>query len=150
MSARALRKDLLKRVKKDGLEYGIVVRVIGKPGQTGAERTPYLFFGGPAEPTIGPLVEAWRVYLDGREERIRNVEFRDLGPGSFRYIVAAGKQSAAYNLGFSPPEVRSWSGPGEVPISVVVPDLLFQELTLRTPSAGLPRLPASPHPFFEE
>ena len=35
-------------------------------------------------------------------------------------------------------------------VSVAVPDLLFEEMSVRNPTGNVPHLPVARHPFFEE
>lgn len=150
LSGAALRRQLLKRVKKDGLEYGIVIRSVQNPDALRSQGRRRMFFpgGNRGAPKVAPAVEAWRVWLDGREERVRNVEFRDLNAGSFRHVVAVSRKQGLHHLVV--PSSADPYGRSVRVSSIVVPDLLFQELTLRTPPEAIPSLPVSEHPHFAD
>jgi len=149
LGAAALRRQLLKRAKKDGLDHAIVIRRIENPLVRGPGRRGRRILGGSRnEPAVAPVVEAWRIGLDGSEERIRNVELRDLTPGSFRHLVAASRKAQVFHV--LVPAPADPFARGTRASSIVIPDLLFEELTLRTPTEAIPSLPASEHPYFAD
>lgn len=152
MTPEELRRELLVWVEDRGAEYGVVVKKIGSPYFQALDGGfPSRGFGG-GEDAVAPIVEAYKLYPDGREELLRNVEISGLSVQSFREIVAAGAQPRVFHRPF-----RALSGSPfgsfsrQVPlVSLVVPSLLFEELSLKKPSGEIPQPPAVPHPFREE
>ena len=103
------------------------------------------------------VVQAAKVYPDGRTVPIRKAELSGFSAAMFKDIVAASATSTVHTLRF----YASWASilrqtsavygsPRHDTIgSVVVPDLLFEEVTLRRPLSTSPRPPVLAHPFFE-
>jgi len=147
-------------MEERGSDYGIVVRRMAKLGaDDGASDPLSLLRGGPqAGPTLGHISVAYKVYPDGREELIPKAELVALTEAAFRDIVAVSDTSTLHSFTHSPaggliPSFLSGAfgalGLGEV-VSVSVPDLLFEELSLRKPSGNAPHLPVAKHPYFDE
>jgi hypothetical protein len=97
-------------------------------------------------------VLAYKVFPDGREELIRNASITGLTAATFKEIVAASKESYLHTAPF-----RGRMSPGQSPldygaqvISLVVPSLLFEDLTLRKMRGEVPKPPVAPHPFFDK
>ncbi len=157
-----LRAQLLTLVADRGLEYGVIVRRVSNPvvamvaDPLGAVMS--MLGGGGQQQGVQPAVEAVKVFADGHEEPLRNVELGDVSAAAFKDIVAAGATPTVTSLPF---QVGGGSGigffmslgegrPGDAAplVSVATPPLLFEELTLKKPSGEVPRPPVAPHPFF--
>jgi predicted Zn-dependent protease len=158
ISADALKAELLKRVKDRGLEYGIVVRRLGHPFYGSHEQGFGPPFGGREGARISAAILALKVFPDGREELVRNLEPSDLSHPAFKEIVAAGQGASVYTVVFDSRNASSMAAlrmgflPGDALnnlVSLVVPSLLFDDLTLQKPTREIPKLPALKHPFFE-
>ncbi len=146
-------------IEERGSDFGIVVRRMAKLGaDDGASDSLSLLRGGPqAGPTLGHISVAYRVYPDGREELIPKAELVAVTEAAFRDIVAVSDTSTMHSFTHSPAGglipsfltgALSALGLGEV-VSVSVPDLLFEELSLRKPSGNAPHLPVAAHPYFD-
>jgi hypothetical protein len=149
-------------VKDRGLEYGMVVRRLGHPFYGSHEQGFAAFgpsFGGREGAKIFGAILAVKVFPDGREELVRNLEPSGLTPTAFKEIVAAGQGASVYTVAF---DSRNASGvsaalrmgflPGDAAnslVSLVVPSLLFDDLTLQKPMREIPKPPALKHPFFD-
>ena len=142
-------------------DYGIVVRRLGNRGFRPPSDFGGGFFGGfalagPQQPSIEGALLAYKVFPDGREELIRNAQFSAIADSVFKEIVAASESSTVYTFSsssFSPFGGGVFLGGSATSgsfVSVSVPDLLFEELSLRKPQGNLPRLPVAAHPFFDE
>ena len=93
---------------------------------------------------------------------LRNVTISGLAPATFKEIVGAGADRGVFHLPFRPargnPLTRSTpslaiaagGGVSDPIVSVAVPALLFEEVTLKKPSDEIPSLPVSEHPYFAE
>lgn len=141
-------------VGERGNEYGIVVRRLENPRfKLDYSDSPVAQGGLRLErPT-----RAYKVYADGREEPIRKLELSGFAEANFRDIVAASRTATNYSLMLmsagSGAALRAASAlyggvPRDVVVSISVPDLLFEELTLRKPVGNVPRPPILTHPFF--
>lgn len=130
-----LRGDLLRRARARGLEYGIVVRRMGRGCAGGSFARMAARMGAPTMPGSSAMAEVVRVYEDGREELLRGVELSELTPAAFRDVVAVGSAPALFNgefmgvlsamFGFGPISAT----PAPI-VSCVVPALLFDEVSL--------------------
>ncbi len=154
-----LMAELLLLVEDRGAEFGIVVRRLGSSGAGGGRRDPVAaLFGGGGESGAAPAVVAYKVYPDGREVLLRNLEFSGFGAATFKEIIAVGDRDIVYSLPFQPAkglaaafaDRGSRGGSAALPlVTVVVPPLLFEEVTLKKPTEEIPNLPVFPHPYFE-
>jgi TldD protein len=146
MSPAELMQELLLEITDRELDYGILVRRIGDPRLAQASGGMRGMPGMPGQNIL--LIEAFRVYPDGREELIRNAEAVGLSPRAFKDIIAAGTDATAHSTQLL---TRTRAGRfASGPISLVVPSLLFEDLTLNRPTGEIPTPPITSHPFFEE
>lgn len=157
LSDAALRGRLLRLVTERGLPYGIIVRRVGAAGLSEMDN-PFAMLAGMAEAMQGTpsfaASEAARLYADGHEEPIRGAVLADLSLPSFRDIVAASRAQTVYSTPAAIPEL-----PVELPAflrirmalqyssTYVVPDLLFEELSLKAAGGEMPPLPVVPPPW---
>ena len=163
MTREELYDELKLLMEEREAEYGIVVRRLGNPGFRPASASGFAFgFGGPGagQGNVADALVAYRFYPDGREELLRTVEFAGIADSVFKEIVAASDSNTIYTRGGSSGFASgilmmigggiglSPSGGGTVTLSV--PDLLFEEMSVRNPTGNLPHPPVAAHPFFEE
>ncbi len=148
-----LRKELLRRAKDRGLDYGIVVRRVGAGAAASfvkmATRMAQQGQGS------GSLAEVYKLYPDGHEELIRGVEIAEMLPSTFKDIVAVGDTPAVFTDEFIPPVGSLFalgvSGSSDVPIvSCVVPSLLFEEVSLVKSQGPFPNPMISPSPLAKQ
>ena len=96
----------------------------------------------------------YKVYLDGREELVRNAEFAGIGLYTFKDIVKVSKTHAVNTVTFRSEDNSSpfYGGRGdEVLVSIVTPRMvLFEDITLKPPSGEIPKAPVSAHPYFDK
>ena len=151
MTESELMAELLLLVEDRGSEYAVVVTRLGVQGSGGRSDQS----GGGAG-SVGPVVEAFKVYPDRRRIPLRNVELSGFAATVFKEIVAVGETDLVYSLPFTPvPDdplaALTGRGTGSQPIvSVVVPSLLFEEMTLKKPGDEIPSLPVAGHPYFDQ
>ncbi|MCP4664234.1 MAG: hypothetical protein GY856_53295 [bacterium] len=158
LPADELRRELMLLVADRDAEYGIIVHRMGTPHlDTESRRSGGMRFGSPGNEgtAIEPIIAASRVYADGREEPLRNLELSGMTPAVFKEIVAAGDKPAVHSVPFSAAIDDPFGsfGPGSAegppPASFVVPALLFEELTLKKPSGQIPKPPVASPPAME-
>ena len=153
LSSADLKKRLLKLVKDRELPYGIIVRstmdqnllFTGVYRQLGSD-LPI----SQGEGKIG-LLEAYRVYPDGREELIRGVEGAGISPASFKDILAVSKTTTVHNF-LAPSVVPSFitGGSAYVIATIITPDLLFEDLEVRPLDGDMPKPPVMINPIAGE
>ena len=145
-----MKKRLLKLVKDRDLPYGIIVRTAmdqnllftGVIRQLGNELPV-----GQGEGKLG-LLEAYRIYPDGREELLRGVEAAGLAPSIFKDILAVSKQTTVHNF-LAPAVIPSFiSGGSSYLISTIhTPDLLIEDVEIRPLEGDMPKPPALASPM---
>ncbi len=159
LTAEQLKAELIRMVKQRNLEYGILVRRMSNPQlAVSLARSRVIMFSssnGPGSITVEPLLEAFKVFPDGHEEQVRNLNVTGLTMGDFRNIIAVSEPSSVYS---APVRITSRTpfaaiaflqpgGPSVV--SAAVPSMLFEDMSLQRPSGDIPNLPFSTHPFFD-
>lgn len=145
-----LRQRLIAIVKKRNLPYGILIRKLLNQnhlatlvmGITHGE-FPLSFQQG----TV-PIVEAVRIYPDGKEEVVRNAEIVHLNPYVFKDILVAGKNEYVYNF-LAPSVVSSFlTGGSEYhTATMITPALLLEELEIKQVEEDFPKPPMLTPPF---
>jgi predicted Zn-dependent protease len=145
-----MKKRLLKLVKDRDLPYGIIVRTAmdqnllftGIVRQLGNELPV-----GQGEGKLGVL-EAYRIYPDGREELIRGVEAAGIAPALFKDILAVSKSTTVHNF-LAPAVVPSFiTGGSSYLISTIhTPDLLIEDVEIRPLEGDMPKPPALASPM---
>lgn len=153
LSATELKKRLLKLVKDRDLPYGIIVRstmdqnllFTGIIRQLGSDLPV-----SQGEGKLG-LLEAYRVFPDGREELIRGVEAAGLAAASFKDIIAVSSSRTVHSF-LAPSVVPSFISGGAAYMlsSVITPDLLFEDLEVRSLEGDMPKPPVLSNPIAGE
>jgi predicted Zn-dependent protease len=157
LTADQLKAELLRLVKLRNREYGILVRRLNNPSVALASnrgRTIIITSRGAGAVDVEPAIEAYKVYPDGREELVRNLNINGLTLGSFKDIVAVSDTSNVFSAPFrtkriSPATAGTFLVGAQPLVSVAVPSLLFDDLTLQRPTGDVPNLPFTKHPFFD-
>jgi predicted Zn-dependent protease len=125
-SREELRKQLVELVKTRSLEYGMIIRRLA--GNT--------------------ALEAVRIYPDGHEEAVRDARVAEITAASFKDILAVSKDQKIYTE-----RAQTTSLLGLLPFSTadlvtyVVPDLLFEDMTVEHVPNDTPKLPVVPSPL---
>jgi predicted Zn-dependent protease len=143
----ALRRKLLELVKQRGKDYGIIVRQVhGSGAGVNASAGP----GGAVR--MSNLVSVYKLFPDNHEELVRNLEFTDLTPSTFKDVLAVSDSAAVYSAPFSFRSPYATFTPGDMTpiVSWVVPSMLFEDLPMKTPTGEFPNPPAAKHPYFDK
>ena len=131
-SAEELREELNLLLQDYGKDYGIVVRRLANRSE--------LAFGN----RTSVVLEAFKAFPDGREELISTVEITGFNDRTLRDIVAVSEELEHHDTVYG--QSRS---PWAIPISVVSPSLLIEELTVRRMRPVSPKPPIVPHPYAD-
>lgn len=123
-----LKRRLIEEVKRRDLPFGIHV-LAADSGETATKSYDFQAF-------LGQIRAATRVYPDGREELVRDVNFVGTPLNAVRGIIAAGSRREVDN---------SYCGAesGAVPVSTISPALLVESLELQSSA----RSPHAPHAY---
>ncbi len=147
-----IQKELLSLMQERELEYGIIVRRIGgSQGRISRQQQVSGALPGSGEGSQIGAVIAYKVFPDGREELVRQAALMGIGESNFRDIVAASKTRTAYTTTYRARSTLPFGFPRlmrPTMVSLVVPSLLFEDVTLRRPPGNIPRPPVVPHPLL--
>jgi len=153
-AASDLRKELLRRAKERGLDYGVVVRRLG-----GGASASFMKMAAQMAQQGGQgghsLAEVYKLYADGHEELVRGMEIAELTPAAFKEIVAAGDTPIVFSDEFIPRigalfSMGVSSGSDMPVVSCVIPSLLFDEISLVRSEGPFPNPPVSPSPLAKQ
>ena len=133
MSNDDLRARFLQLVKQRNLPFGITVRRMNNATNA---------------------LLAYKVLPDGHEELVRSVQFVGLNASAFKDIVAASQEPNFLTVRYQPARVGLFLPTGGeedfMPVSLVVPSLLFEDVSVRKNRGPAPHPPVSGHPFFDK
>ena len=141
ISDAALRKRFLDLLQQRKLPYGVIVRELQAGGPSAMMRTMFeedleslmARASGRETGSNAELLAAYRVYPDGREERIRGEQLANFTIESFRDIYAASAtQTVLHSIagGRGMMAAFAMGSGGGPPSSYVVPSLLFEDVAL--------------------
>ncbi len=151
----ALRAKLIEQCKERGLPYGLrIARLM--PGSVRSTETSDMrmmimgMLSGQEGTKLTAPTEVYRVYPDGHEELVRGVELSGVNTAAFKEILLGGKRQYVYNSlmdfkGMSSP----FSGAVSKGVSIIVPPVLFDELTATKMSGPFKTLPVVAAPAIE-
>ncbi len=147
LSDEELRQELFALAAERGLDHAIIVRRIGSRLAKLDWRSRG-FGGDGRSSSVEPLIGAYKAFPDGREELIPIAALSTLSESDFRNIVDVSATTSRHDTGFSL-TAGGWTGSGTRPISVIAPALLFEDVSVRRPTANIPTPPLTPHPLSE-
>ncbi len=150
LGAKRLRTRLLQQAK-GGEEKPLVVTLLDDPGITGVDPLQAAsmmreMFGSSAQALPAPLL-AYRLSASGKPELVRGARIKPVSIRALREIVAAGKDTnildygAVAASGLSSFVSINESALGAVPVSLVSPSLLFEEIEVAKSTGPFRSLP---------
>ncbi|MFA6318518.1 MAG: metallopeptidase TldD-related protein [Elusimicrobiota bacterium] len=134
--AERLKEELIRQAKAFGLDHGLIIR-----------RMAGEHFRGDAEALAAPKLVYKVSVKNGKEELYRNSQFMNVTPRALRDIALAGKSRRVHNYYQLGPYRFSR---GEVPASIVHPDILVAEMELKKTEEKPEKPPLLEHPFFSK
>ncbi|MBI1876166.1 MAG: hypothetical protein HYS05_20055 [Acidobacteria bacterium] len=155
--AAALKQRYLELLKQQGRAFGYIVRRVSNPiglqvlteGESGVPQ-----LSGPGGRAGGlAILSAVRVTPDGKEEDVRGLTFGNITHTSFREIPGASSDRVAYNylarpsLTIGMPTFSADLLSGGTPVTIIGPDLLFDELDVQPATDVLQKPPIVPSPL---
>jgi hypothetical protein len=127
--AAELKQKYLDLLKAQGKDFGYIVRGVATPGDAPG--------GGPG---TGPMIfSAVRVSLDGREVAVRGLRFGAIAPAVFRDLLDASRERTLYS-------VRTTLNDA---VSIIVPNLIFEELEIQRTREIIQKPPSVPSPLTD-
>jgi hypothetical protein len=127
--AAELKQKYLDLLKAQGKDFGYIVRGVAAFGDAPG--------GGPG---TGPMIfSAARVSLDGKEAAVRGLRFGAIAPAVFRDLLDASRERTLYSLRTTVNDA----------MSVIVPNLVFEELEIQRTSEIIQKPPSVPSPLTD-
>jgi hypothetical protein len=123
-----LRKKYLELLAIQDQPFGYIVRAIANPADVPA--------GGPGGPAI---LEAVKVTRDGREQLVRGLRLGAVPPATFRDLLDASRERTLY----------SYRATNNDAVSVIVPNLIFEELEILQAREITQKPPVVPSPLTD-
>jgi hypothetical protein len=158
VTAASLKEKYLARLKADGKAFGYIVRGLAGGGPGGADPEDFMtsmMMRGPAGPTGPAIVRAYRVTPDGVETLVRGLQFDTVPHAAFRDIVEASSERSLYSFRPTLPQsmqmmsILQGGASNETVVSVIAPNLLFDELEIEKPDRPFQRPPIVPSPLAQ-
>jgi hypothetical protein len=147
-----MKAKLIEKAKAAGLKYGLVIRRLDFPSTANGEELQsmgrQLQKGGYSRTLNSPLM-AFRVYLDGHEELVRGLRFKDFSAKDLRDVALASDQPYVLNYvnngsGFNHADASQ----SATTTSVVAPSLLMDSVDLSRAENEPGKLPLVTPPAF--
>jgi hypothetical protein len=138
VAASELKKKYLELLKTQDKPFGYIVRAIANPSAlqvSPSDATDILAMMGGAA-TGGVILDVVKVTPDGKEEPVRGLHFGSIPSTTFRNILDASSERLLY----------SYRGTGGT-ISVIVPNLIFEELEIQKIRDVAQKPPIVPSPL---
>lgn len=133
LSSEDMKEELWQLLVDFNVEFGVVVRHISSPNTiTGSTRGP------------SSVMEAYKVYPDGREEILAPVEILDITDRTLRDIVAVSEDVTQFDTTH-----YNRTGMNSIPVSIVAPSFIIEELGVRKVQGSGTLPPVVPHPYAE-
>ena len=139
-----LKALMLEMCQDFDLKYGVVVRRLGDPNAPSTRSSSFrgFFRAGPGHQDLltAPMI-AHKVYPDGTEEPVRNIEFSDVTIRVLRDIVQTADDKHVYSYAIG--------NDYEMPASIVCPSILIEEMEIKKSEAKIMRPPILPSPLAQ-
>jgi predicted Zn-dependent protease len=126
VSSAELKQRYLDLLKTQDKAFGYIVRGLGNPADGGG--------GGGLV-----IVDAVQVNRDGQEQVVRGLRLGGIAPAIFRDLVDASRERTLYN----------YRGTNTDAVSVIVPNMLFEELEIQRSRDITQRPPLVPSPLLD-
>ena len=149
---RQLKNEMMKLCKQRDLPFGIIVKKVANPnivitmlfGMSGGGIDYPRISDGKLQP-----IEVYKIFADGREELVRGGQLSGITVGSFRDIIRVGNSHYVLNILQSPPPSigRRGSWGSYRLVSIIAPNLLFEDAELQVPESNFRRPPYLPNPI---
>lgn len=143
-----IKNEFIKLLKDNGLEYGIVItRLKGAMPKEREEMMNFFFqvftMGEAKKKLLSDPVCGYKLYTDGHTEPVQGMEFEGITYKTLVDIIITGEEKRVYNF------LEHGMFGSELPISVVAPSVVIEEMELTQAKTKPKKLPVVPHPYFK-
>ncbi|UCD18025.1 MAG: hypothetical protein JSV44_03715, partial [Candidatus Zixiibacteriota bacterium] len=138
-----LKQSMLELCHDMDLEYGLVIRKLQdlNAPRGGSRMFLYGGSGGRGSALTIPL-EVYKIYPDGREVPVRNLEFSNVTVRILRDILQTDDRQYLYNYLIG--------NDYEMPVSIVTPAILIEEMELKRSEEKIKKPPLLPSPLADK
>ncbi|OGC92954.1 MAG: hypothetical protein A2W25_13895 [candidate division Zixibacteria bacterium RBG_16_53_22] len=136
-----LKGTMIEMCRDMGLEYGLIITRLLDPNSPQAGHTGF-FGGADRKSALSAPIEAYRVYPDGKQEPVTNLEFSDVTVRILKDIVQTADDSHCYNYLIG--------ADNEMPASIVCPSLLVEEMELKRSESKIEKPMVLPSPLAKK
>lgn len=150
LSDNELKKKLLELVKQRELPYGIIVRKAMNQNifSTALMSRTYGAVSFLMDQNSIPIIEAYKIFPDGREELIKNIQINSMSHQTFKDILNGSKDMYVHNLLAQNPGGGFGSeGSAWIQASIITPSLLFEDLEITSIDKDIPKPPFLSNPI---
>lgn len=150
-SYKELKAELLQMCKDQDLPFALIVKTVDDSNITGVDRDEQMAaYRKEPKAEIKNPVMLYRVYAeDGREELVRGLDFDEVDVDALKDITATGNDPYVYHRKLLPASGMRGYGAGGVPVSIIAPSVLFEELTFKKNDTKRKKPPLLTNPFFK-
>lgn len=149
-----LRANYLSLLKSRGRQFGYIVRSMPAAGALVGISTDIADVVSLASQTAsnggqGPLItQLVRVTAEGQEQVVRGMRFGALAPNLFRDVLGASEEMELHTVRSAPQLALGvqFIGARAVPVSVIAPQLIVDDLEIKQVRETLPKPPVVPAP----
>jgi len=138
-----LKQTMLELCQDIDLEYGLVIRKLDDLNASRRRQQIYFYGGsGGNSSALTPPLEAYKVYPDGHEVPVRNLEFDNVTVRILRDILQTGNKQYVYNY--------MLGDDYEMPASIVCPAVLIEEMELKKSEEKIKKPPILSSPLTKK
>lgn len=154
----ALKQKLIAAARGEGLKFGLIIRrfddaaITGAPEFTRRELVQMLKTTDQQLPP--PVLTAWRVYPNGKEELVRGAQLTDVPIRAWKDVIGVSKDVTVFNfLASTDPQLQlrltggtddGFVPSGGIESSIITPDLLLKEIDVITQTNNVRPTPSVP------
>jgi TldD protein len=137
-----LKRKLIELCRTRNKPYGIIVRKMDFPSSAAQDEIRRVISGQQGGRPVSSPILIYKVFLDGHEELIRGMRFRNFNVRSLKDILAAGDDRSVFEYMDNLAPFALIGGSGyTAEACVVAPSILIDDLELHPAEDELPKLP---------
>jgi hypothetical protein len=146
-----IKTKLIELIKQRDLPFGIIITKIANQNimSTSIMSKTYGITSYLVDQNSSPIIEAYKIYQDGREEFVSNIQISSISAPTFKDIIFAGTENYVFNH----LSVNSGGFMGEgspyIPTSIISPALLFEDLEINPIEKDTPKPPFFSNPILK-
>ncbi len=151
LNNKELKAKLVELIKQRDLPFGIIITKIANQNimATSIMSKTYGITSYLVDQNTIPIIEAYKIYPDGREEFVNNIQLNSVSAPSFKDIIFTGNENYVYNLLSVNQNGFMGEGSPYIPTSIISPSLLFEDLEITPIEKDTPKPPFFSNPIIK-